>query len=133
MKILALDFELDRDEIRGHVPDASGVDGTIRLSHEEITIDFRLESGLSEGAAQAVRVALKDVKKLVMTGGVLKSPRLLLEVRQAELLRELPWADGCLCVMRFRHADGVALQQLIEEAEVRIAKVRTRREMPGDR
>ena len=126
MKTLSLDFELDRDEIRGHVPDASGAEGTVRLAGEEIVIEFRLQRGFVTGAAQAVRVPLKDVQKLGMTGGVLKSPRLLLEVCQPELLRELPWADACICVMRFRHADGVALQQLIEEAEVRIAKVRTR-------
>ena len=89
-------------------------------------IEFRLERGLVTGATQVLRVALKDVQKLGMTGGVLKSPRLLLEVSQPESLRDLPWADGCLGVMRFRHADGVALQQLIEEAEVRMTKVRTR-------
>lgn len=124
MKTLSLSFELDHDEIRGqHVP-AHGIRGTVRLDDHIVSIDYRLERGPAEGGGHA-RIPLADVKKLVMTGGVLKSPRLLIEVNDGGVLKDVPWAVGCMAVLRFRRADGVRLGQLIEEAEVRMARIRT--------
>jgi hypothetical protein len=64
-----------------------------------------------------------------MTGGALKSPRLTVEVKRDELLGAVPWADGCRCVLRFRHADGQHLREFIEEVEVQMAQLG--RDEPG--
>lgn len=126
MGITSLPFELDRDEIRPHHLAAREIRGTIRVQDDAIIIAFRLR-GAADAAPHQVRVPIGAVSRIRMTGGVFKSPRLLLDVAREELLKPLPWADGRLCVMRFRRAHGVAVRELIEEVEVRMAELAARR------
>jgi hypothetical protein len=128
MKITSLPFELDRDEARGfHVP-ADEIRGVIRVEPAAIIVQFDLEGAADDGATHTVRVPFADVVHLELTGGAVKSPRLVLEVSRKEILEGLPWADGCLCVMRFRRADAVHAQDLVTEMEVRMAEVKTRKD-----
>ncbi|MGH7448792.1 MAG: hypothetical protein ACREK1_01085 [Longimicrobiales bacterium] len=121
----SLPFELDRDEVRDHLA-ARGIRGTVHLDGHDIVIAFVVEGAAAESGTHTVRIPLADVTDISMTGGGVKSPRLLLEVKRQELLSALPWADGCRCVMRFRRADGQRLRELIEEIEVRIAELNER-------
>lgn len=131
MRTLSLPFELDHDEIRGqHVP-AHGVHGTVRLEGAAVVLEYSLERGPATEYAHAVSIPFGAVRKLVMTGGALKSPRLLIEVHDHAVLAHVPWAVDCMAMLRFRRADGVRLRELIEEAEVRIARIRTQGKAPG--
>ena len=128
MKTTALPFELDRDEISTHDIPAQGIRGTLLLEGDHIVIEFALQAAAGEAGAQTtgtVRISLRGVEKVVMTGGAVKSPRLLLETYGEDMLKELPWADGRMVVMRFRRAHGQKLRELIEELEVVMARIRT--------
>lgn len=131
MKTTSLPFELDRDEISAHDIPAQGIRGTVSLKGDHIVIQYALQADVgtsSDQPAQTVPIPLRDVEKLAMTGGAVKSPRLLLETYGGDVLNELPWADGRMVVMRFRRADGQKLRELIEEVEVVMAAIRTKRE-----
>lgn len=130
MKTTSLPFELDRDEISTHNIPAQGIRGTVSLEGDHIIIQFALQAdavAASEGPTETVLIPLRDVEKIVMTGGAVKSPRLLLETYEEEVLSGLPWADGRMVVMRCRRAYGQKLRELIEEVEVVMAGIRTRR------
>lgn len=131
MKTTALPFELDRDEISTHDIPAQGIRGTLLLEGDHIVIAFELQAPAGEAVhtASTVRISLRDVEKFVMTGGAVKSPRLLLETYRADRLKDLPWADGRMVVMRFRRAHGQKLRELIEEVEVVMARIRTNGEV----
>lgn len=131
MKTTSLPFELDRDEISGHDIPAQGIRGTVSLEGDHIVIQYALQADVgisSDQPPQTVPIPLRDVEKLAMTGGAVKSPRLLLETYGEDVLNELPWADGRMVVMRFRRADGQKLRELIEEVEVVMAAIRTKGE-----
>ena len=131
MKTTSLAFELDRDEISKHDIPAQGIRGTVSLVGDHIVVQFALQTAVGVTAdepAPAVRIPLRDVEKIAMTGGAVKSPRLLLETYGEEVLEGLPWADGRIVVMRFRRADGQKLRELIEEVEVVMAPIRKNRE-----
>jgi len=121
----SLAFELDRDEIGGSVAGARAVHGTVALEGDALVIDYTLDriDGFERGLA---RIGLEHATKILMTGGVLKSPRLVLDVDREEALREVPWATGRQCVLRFRRADGQSLRELIGDCEIVIARLRTR-------
>jgi hypothetical protein len=128
MRTTSLPFELDHDESRAlHVP-ARAIRGTVRLEGETVVIAFRLEGAPADAALHTTLVPLADVHRVKMTGGAVKSPRLLLEVSRDDLLTTLPWAAGRMCMMRFRRADGQRLRELIEEMEVKIAELKAREE-----
>lgn len=130
MTTRSLPFELDRDEISTHDIPAAGIRGTVSLEGDHVVIQFALLPDLgatSDEPVQAVRIPLHDVEKIAMTGGAVKSPRLLVETYGEDVLNELPWADGRIVVLRFRRALGQKLRELIEEVEVELARVRTSR------
>lgn len=126
MRTTSLPFELDRDEIRTHHVSARAIRGNVRLEGDFLVIDFFLEGAPADAAPHTTRIPLADVERVSMTGGSVKSPRLLIDAAADGVLDALPWADGCLCVMRFRRAHGQRLRELIEEIEVRLAEIRTR-------
>ena len=126
MRTTSLPFELDSDEIRTHHVSARAIRGAVRLEGDFLIIDFFLEGAPADAAPHTARVDLADIERVSMTGGSIKSPRLLIDAAADGVLDALPWADGCLCVMRFRRAHGQRLRELIEEIEVRMAEIRTR-------
>lgn len=128
MKTASLPFELDRDEARGFRVPADEIHGSIHVEADAITVRFAIVGALDDGAAHTVRIPLAELESFELTGGAVKSPRLMLEVARAEILEALPWADGCLCVMRFRRADAVRAQELVTEIEVRIAELQASKE-----
>lgn len=132
MQTRSLPFELDRDEIRPHHVPAREIRGRISVEAEVIVIEYRLRGAAVDAAPHGLRIPIGAVTRIRMTGGALKSPRLLIDVEDEELLKALPWADGRMCVMRFRRAHGVALRELIEEIEVRMAEIAARRPPPED-
>lgn len=126
MRTTSLPFELDSDEIRTHHVAARAIRGNVRLEGDFIIIDFFLEGAPADATPHTTRIDLADIERVSMTGGSIKSPRLLIDAAADDVLDALPWADGCLCVMRFRRAHGQRLRELIEEIEVRMAEIRTR-------
>lgn len=126
MRTTSLPFELDSDEIRTHHVSARAIRGAVHLEGDFLIIDFFLEGAPADAAPHTARVDLADIERVSMTGGSIKSPRLLIDAAADDVLDALPWADGCLCVMRFRRAHGQRLRELIEEIEVRMAEIRTR-------
>jgi hypothetical protein len=96
------------------------------MEGDDIVIEFRLEGAPSDAAPHTTRVPLASVQRVTMTGGSVKSPRLLIEASDDDVLKGVPWADGRLCAMRLRRADGQRLRELIEEIEVRMAEIRAR-------
>jgi hypothetical protein len=129
MRTTSLPFELDHDEIRPHHVPAQSISGTVSLEGDAIVLHFSLEG--TAAAPRTATIPLTCVERMAMTGGTVKSPRLVLEVSRDDLLTMLPWADGRMCVMRFRRAHGQKLRELIEEIEVRIAEIRAREEQQG--
>jgi hypothetical protein len=150
MTTFSLPFALDRDEIRGHDA-AHAIRGVVRLEDEAVVIRYTIRHGTVGGAqvdphettpervpealdvdvgedAHAVRIMLRDVVKFVMMGGIVRSPRLVIDVRDAAALASLPWADGTSCMMRMRRAHGQTMREWLVEAELRLARIRT-----GDR
>ena len=122
MKVFSLPFELDRDEAHGfHVP-AEEICGVIRLEAEAIAVDFEIEGAADDGSTHTARIPLADVVDVELTGGAVKSPRLVLEVTREEILEPLPWAEGCVWVVRFRRADAVRAQEFVTELELRLAE-----------
>jgi hypothetical protein len=126
MRTTSLPFELDSDEIRTHHVSARAIHGAVSLEGDFLIIDFFLEGAPADAAPHTTRIDLADIERVSMTGGSIKSPRLLIDAAADDVLDALPWADGCLCVMRFRRAHGQRLRELIEEIEVRMAEIRTR-------
>jgi hypothetical protein len=125
MKITSLPFELDRDETRGlHAP-AQEIHGVVSVDAEAITVQFGAE-GSDAAATHVTRIPLADVESVEVTGGAVKSPRLALRVAREEIVRSLPWAEECLCVLRFRRADAVHAQEFLTEIEIRIAELKAR-------
>lgn len=128
MKTTSLPFELDRDEISTHDIPAQGIRGTVLLEGDHLVIEYTLlphAGAPNDVPPQAVRVPMRDIEKIVMTGGAVKSPRLLVETFEDDVLSGLPWADGRMVVMRCRRAHGQKLRELIEEVEVVMARIRT--------
>jgi hypothetical protein len=147
MNVLSLPFELDRDEIRGH-DSAHAIRGTVELTEDAVLVRYALRRGTVGGAqvdphedtpervpealdhdveveANVVRIPLVDVESIVMWGGVVRSPRLVIEVTREQALERLPWSDGCSCMVRMRRADGQRTRIWLVEAELRLARVRT--------
>jgi hypothetical protein len=128
MKTTSLPFELDRDETRGFRGPDDEIHGSIHVEADAITVRFAIAGAPDDGVAHTVRIPLADVVSFELTGGAVKSPRLMMNVAREEILKALPWADGCLCVMRFRRADAVRAQELVTEIEVRIAELKASKE-----
>jgi hypothetical protein len=128
VRITSLPFELDRDEAHGFRVPADEIHGIIRVEPDAILVTFEVEGDADDGFTHMARIPLADVVRIELTGGAVKSPRLMLEVAGEEILEALPWADGCLCVVRFRRADAVHAQDLVTEIEVRMAEVNTRKD-----
>jgi|SRR5690606_1483850 len=126
MGVASLPFELDRDEIRSSGVPARSVHGVVHVQTTALVIEFALEGPGTGDTAHSVTVPLPCVREVSMTGGAVKSPRLLIEVSNDDVLSAIPWAAGAQCMLRFRRADGQRLRELIEEIEVRLAEVRTR-------
>jgi hypothetical protein len=147
MNVLSLTFELDRDEIRGHDA-AHAIRGTVELMEDAVVLRYTLRRGTVGGAqvdphepvpervpealdhdvdveANVVRIPLSDIESIVMWGGVVRSPRLVIEVTREQALERLPWSDGCSCMVRMRRADGQRTRIWLVEAELRLARVRT--------
>ncbi|MBR9989243.1 MAG: hypothetical protein KFH98_05765 [Gemmatimonadetes bacterium] len=128
MRVTALPFELDSDESRGfHVP-AREIRGTVKLEDDRLIIAFMLVGAPADDSPHITRIDLTSIDHVSMTGGAVKSPRLLIETSNEDCLKPIPWASGCQCVLRFRRADGQHLRELIAEIEVRMADSRTREE-----
>lgn len=124
MKVTSLPFELDRDEIRGSGASARAVHGTLHVQATELIIEYFLDNAAGSGQPpHVVRIPLRNVTEVAMTGGAVKSPRLLIETSDDAVMSAVPWAAGAQCVLRFRRADGQRLRELIEEIEVRLAEV----------
>lgn len=128
MRITSLPFELDRDEARGFRVPADEIHGIVHVEPDAIVVTFEVEGDADDGFTHVARIPLADVVHIELTGGAVKSPRLMLEVTREEILKPLPWADGCMCVVRFRRADAVHAQELVTEIEVRMAEVKTRKD-----
>ena len=147
MKKTTLPFCLDRDEIRGHDV-AHDVEGIVRLAKDAVIIRFSLNYATVGGAqvedpdtppellaetldrdvaadTQSVRIPLEEIDGMEMWGGVLRSPRLVIHVRETRSLERLPWSDGCSCMMRMRRADGQRLREWLVEAELRLGRAHT--------
>lgn len=125
MKDQSLPFELDRDEIRSSGVPARAVHGMVHVRALEIVIEFHLDDSRTGEPAHAVGIPLREVREVAMTGGAVKSPRLVIEASGEDVLSAIPWAAGTQCVVRFRRADGQRLRELIEEIEVRLAGLKT--------
>jgi hypothetical protein len=149
VKNLSLSFTLDRDEMRGHDA-AHSVSGTVHIEGDEVVIRFTMHYATVGGAqvepgadvvserlseafdrdvaahSEIVRIPFDRIDTVKMSGGVMRSPRLVLGVVDEAALAGLPWSDGCSCMMRLRRADGQKLRRWIVEAELRLAKARTR-------
>ena len=126
MNLKSLPFELDRDEIRSSGVPARSVHGVVHVHATTLVIEFVLDATGTGETPHSVSVPLRDVSEVTMTGGAVKSPRLLIEASSDDVLSAIPWATGSQCVLRFRRADGQRLRELIEEIGVRLAEVRTR-------
>lgn len=126
MRTTALPFELDHDEIQTHDIPARAIRGTARIDTEDLVVEFSLVGSTAGDGPRTARIPIAGLHRVTMTGGTVKSPRLLLDAANDQVLNELPWADGRQCVMRFRRAHGQRLRELIEEIEVRMAEIRTR-------
>jgi hypothetical protein len=128
VRITSLPFELDRDEAHGFRVPADEIHGIVRVEPDAILVTFEVEGDADDGFTHMARIPLADVVHIELTGGAVKSPRLMVEVAREEILEALPWADACLCVVRFRRADAVHAQELVTEIEVRMAEVKTRKD-----
>jgi hypothetical protein len=128
VKTTSLTFELDRDETRGFRVPADEIHGSIHVEADAITVQFAIAGTPDDGARHSVRIPLAEVVSCELTGGAVKSPRLMMVVAHEEILKALPWADGCMCVIRFRRADAVRAQELVTEIEVRIAELQASKE-----
>lgn len=147
MKKTTLPFCLDRDEIRGHDV-AHDVEGVVRLADDAVIIRYSLNYATVGGAqveavdrppgllaetldrdvaadTRSMRIPLAAIDWMEMWGGVLRSPRLVIHVKDRQSLDGLPWSDGVSCMMRMRRADGQRLREWLVEAELRLARAHT--------
>lgn len=146
MDRLSLPFSLDRDEMRGHDA-AHGVDGVVRIEEDALVVGFTLQMSTVGGAQvdlpdetperlsesldievaahrDTVRIPFSRIDTVTMSGGIMRSPRLIVKVKDESALADLPWSDGRSCMMRMRRADGQALRVWLVEAELQLARDR---------
>ena len=118
--------------------------GLVRLEQDRLVIEFSGSETLIGAIAtlpvpgsgpagagedpqvRSVDVPLADVARLTVIGGVLRRPRLQLEVNRVSALANIPWAAGPRCTVSVARADRDRLRELAAELDMTIADAELR-------
>ncbi len=81
----------------------------------------------AEGTTTTTTIPLPELTAVTLRGGVLRAPRLVIDVARLELLDRYPWAEGTRLVLALRRVDRDAARELALAARMALVDLQLAR------